>query len=265
MKKCSLLLSLLFVFLFSIFASAAETEDPPYADAGELYQSWNERYPDYISGVWSTDGSMNNLTFGIAESADFEAAENEILSLIKNDDSVTIVRQKYTRNDLLRIQEELYKYFEDAQNNGLCATGLYETENCVQVEFLESAKENETTKALIVYLQEAYGDAVRIAWSEGYVTLTLEEKPAAFTEFTDLTTRTRWYDAFFTVIACLCVLSVCGFVFIRKKQTAALQTVTGTVETGSRHYTKKEVEAAVTNTAETPDTALDKRIMDMIE
>ena len=36
-----------------------------YASAEELYKAWYLDLPDYITGVWSTDGGSYNLTFGI--------------------------------------------------------------------------------------------------------------------------------------------------------------------------------------------------------
>ncbi len=266
MKKLTVFLSVLFVFLFALTANAAETQTEPFANAGELYQSWNEQFPDYISGVWSTDGGTANLTFGIAESADFEESKNEILSLIKNDTGVTFVQQKYARNELMRIQEEMHKYFEDAATNGLCSMGLYDTQNCIQVEFLESKKEDENTKQLIASLQEQYGDAVRIAWSEGYAVLTYEETPAIQTDMRiDIDTRNTSYYAFFLAVACLLVMCFGGFLFVRKKQTAALQTVSGSVITSSPAVSKKEVEAAIKNAEIKPDSALDKRITDILK
>ena len=264
MKKLTVFLSVLFIFLFAVTANAAETQTEPFANAGELYQSWNEQFPDYISGVWSTDGGINNLTFGIAESADFEESKNEILSLIKNDTGVTFVQQKYARNELMRIQEEMHKYFEDAATNGLCSMGLYDTQNCIQVEFLESKKEDENTKQLIASLQEQYGDAVRIAWSEGYAVLTYEETPAIQTDMRiDIDTHNTSYYAFFFTVACLLVLCFGGFLFIRKKHSSALQTVTGTVAANAPPISEKQIETMIKNASVSPDSSLDKRITDM--
>ena len=59
MKKIfTLILTIVFICSCSIIASAAESK---YNTAGELYEAWCENLPDYICGVWSTDGGANNL------------------------------------------------------------------------------------------------------------------------------------------------------------------------------------------------------------
>ena len=63
MKKLfALILAVVLICSCSIIVSAEEAK---YNTAGELYEAWYENLPDYICGVWSTDGGTNNLTFGI--------------------------------------------------------------------------------------------------------------------------------------------------------------------------------------------------------
>ena len=63
MKKfVTFLFAILLICSCSVIASA---EEGKYDTAGDLYEAWYETLPDYICGVWSTDGGASNLTFGI--------------------------------------------------------------------------------------------------------------------------------------------------------------------------------------------------------
>ena len=66
-----------------------------YENAGQLYEAWMHQggVPDYISGVWSTDGGYVNLTFGVVKGEAGQKGQQEILALVKDDSTVTIVFQ----------------------------------------------------------------------------------------------------------------------------------------------------------------------------
>ena len=104
MKKiCVILLVVLLMCSVSVPVFAADE----YANADALYQAWYGNLPDYITGVWSTDGSQYNLTFGIRADADVKAVKKEILALVKDDKSVSFAVQKYSYNELKAINDEL--------------------------------------------------------------------------------------------------------------------------------------------------------------
>ena len=66
-RVISLMICLYMVCICSVMASAEE--NGIYENAGQLYEAWVSQggVPDYISGVWSTDGGTKNLTFGVVK------------------------------------------------------------------------------------------------------------------------------------------------------------------------------------------------------
>lgn len=175
-KLIAAALCLLLALLCPLAAQAAQ--HGAYENAGELYEAWMEAggVPDYISGVWSTDGSCENLTFGIVEG---EAGEEEILSLVRDDSTITIVYQTHSRNDLYRIQEAVEAWFE--MDLGLVSVGVNEYENRLEIGIHASFRENADTLALMESLTETYGDAVFFHYMDTYPVLTLgtETTPTA--------------------------------------------------------------------------------------
>lgn len=165
MKRCcSLLLSVILIFTCSITAFA---EDDKYSTAGDLYQDWYDNLPDYICGVWSNDGGSNNLTFGIQNNEAGNAGKQEMLRLIKNENTVAFVYQTYSRNYLLGIQEELNVYFK--KDIGLISTALDEKNNCIELGIHHQEKDEPATKEMIVELKNKYGDAVSVEFVEEIV------------------------------------------------------------------------------------------------
>ena len=71
-------------------ASTERTDEGKYATMGDLYQAWGgyEGYPDYICGVWSTDGGMSNMTVAVTKDKAGERGKEEILSLLESPNSV---------------------------------------------------------------------------------------------------------------------------------------------------------------------------------
>ena len=149
MKRILLLsISILMIFSFSVMASAQE--EGVYENAGQLYEAWMHQggVPDYISGVWSTDGGCVNLTFGVVQGEAGEKGRQEILALVKNDTTVTIVYQTYSRNYLYQIQKEIEEVsFE--KGLGLVAAGVLERENKLSFWVHVDYKDNVDTLAMI--------------------------------------------------------------------------------------------------------------------
>lgn len=264
MKKICIFISCLFIFLFAISATAAETPTAPYANAWELYQEWYENYPDYISGIWSTDGGMSHLTFGIASDADFESTKNEILALIEKDSSASFVQQKYSYNYLKEIQEYMNTYFTNYDPSlGLSAMGIYEMENYVGIDFLEDKKDDETVRAFIKQLEDKYGDAVQINYSEGFVQ-TLEELPIDSDMITviDRPSQNPLPVLFLITVITVFAVTAGGIAYTKKRKTAVLQTASGQTVTADAPVSTKQTENAVRNATLTPDSTLDQKILD---
>ena len=153
-------------------AYAAETCTVPpiaaegkYATMGDLYQAWGgyEGYPDYICGVWSTDGGMENLTVAVTDDEAGEQGREEILSLLENTDSVTFTTQTYSYRELNAIMEEV-----SAQMDGdslIIGCGVYEMDNTVHIMV---SKDGEGADAVAKELAKQYGGKVLVEMTEPF-------------------------------------------------------------------------------------------------
>ena len=258
MKKICVILS---VVLLMCSVSVPVFAADEYANADALYQAWYGNLPDYITGVWSTDGSQYNLTFGIRADADVKAVKKEILALVKDDKSVSFAVQKYSYNELKAINDELLAYFPSPENDadyGLVSMGVYEMENMVQIEILEARKDDPVTVAFVKEIKEKYGDAVRIAYAENYVQTTVEIDPA----LPDPSSHEAWF-----IIAAAVLLGFMGvLVYMKKKQsTVVLQTAGGAAVTSSEPLSVKDVERMVRDSGETVPDTLTQKIMQKID
>ncbi|MBR6603967.1 MAG: hypothetical protein IKK94_08125 [Clostridia bacterium] len=165
MKKILfLVVSLLLCSMMLVSAFAAE-----YEMIGELYEKWTtEGYPEYVTGVWSTYGDMSHLTIGIIDGEEGENGKAEILALIENDSSVNFTTQKYSRNYLVGIMDELDGYIK--KGLAFSCGGVYEIENVVKLTLLEDHMDDEVSEAVKLEMQEKYGDAVAFDYGEGIIT-----------------------------------------------------------------------------------------------
>ena len=256
-KMCVILSVVLLMFSVSVPVFAADE----YANADALYQAWYGNLPDYITGVWSTDGSQYNLTFGIRADVDVKAVKEEILSLVKDDKSVSFAVQKYSYNELKAINDELLAYFPSPENDadyGLVSMGVYEMENMVQIEILEARKDDPVTVAFVKEIKEKYGDAVRIAYAENYVQTTI----GIDSTIPDKSSPEVWFSIAATVL--LCFMGV--LVYMKKKQsTVVLQTAGGAAVTASEPLSVKDVERMIRDSGETVPDTLTQKIMQKID
>ncbi len=256
-KFCFLIICVILMCIISVPVFAADE----YANADELYQSWGDIRPDYITGVWSTDGGLYNLTFGICADADVNAVKEEILSLVKDDKSVSFAVQKYSYNELNAINDELLAYFPSPENDvdyGLISLGVYEMENMVQIGILEARKDDPVTASFVKEITEKYGDAVRITYGENYFYTTIGIDSAI--------PDTSFPEVWFTLAAAVLLCFIGVFLYVKKKQsTVVLQTVGGEAVTESEPLTTKEVEAMVRDSVEPISDTLTQRIMQKIE
>lgn len=238
------------------------TTQTTYSTAFDLFQHWsNDGYPDYVTGVWSTDGGSYNVTVGITNDAAGEAGKQEILALVEDDASVNFAPQTYSHNYLMQIQDELFPYFE--QDLGLVATGLYDMENYIGVEILSAKANDKATLSFIAELQQKYGDAVSISYSEGFATTTdeiglmnpLAPSNAGKTSFSPL----------LIAGAILIPLLVFGIYFaLRKRFVPVMQTNAEKTVTRSGKISVKEVEGIVKDSSLTVSKEVDEKVMEEI-
>ncbi|MBQ4557102.1 MAG: hypothetical protein IJA60_05600 [Clostridia bacterium] len=253
MKKIIIVLMIM-LFAISCFAQ----EEPTYSTANDLYQSWQGEYPSYVCGVWSTDGSMENLTFAVLDNEDGEAGKQEILNMIENDATVTIVYQKISRNELAKVQEELLPYFE--KQIGLVWSALDEMENEIDLGILEDRQNDPETIAMIEELKNKYGDIFEIEYSKSPVT-TLE---IGFTD-ENLVMESQsnsWYYLVFSVL--LLAIAAVFVLFAKKNGLLVKQTNAGNL-TEHALPSVKEAENMVKASNAVVSESLDEKIMSDIK
>lgn len=245
MKKYLIVLfSVLFIFSCTVSVSAEEAQ---YSDAGELYEAWAENLPDYICGVWSTDGGTTNLTFGIQNNEAGKTGKQRMLDLIENDSSITFVYQEYSRNYLLQIQREIDEYMK--LDLGLISTGLYDTRNCIELGILEERKNDTETQAMVKEITDKYGSAISVTYTDAIYAFTGEEK-------NPIAQHLLFLPVFLVSVALLGVLFIAS-----QKRGVLLQTGNGTTVVSTTTPTCKEVEGMVKKSSYKTSSKLDQKIM----
>ena len=254
------LISVLFIIIFSL-ACFAEDLSP-----NDLFQEWAANgYPDYVSGVWSNDGSMNNFTFALVEGEEGERGKEEILSRLGEGSTVQFVYQKYSRNYLANVQDELLPYFE--KEIGLISSGLDEMENRITLGILEGMEENPETLAMLDELKEKYGDVFFVEYGRQPMTLEMGYVDTLVAPLDNLTVQYRIDEQpanngvqFFAFAITAVVLVTVVFAFYLSRKRVALR-ATSAGEIAETQMSIIEVETAVKEaTIDTPPT-LDERVM----
>lgn len=263
-RVISLMICLFMVCICSVMASAEESGI--YEDAGQLYEAWVSQggVPDYISGVWSTDGGSENLTFGVVKGEAGEQGQQEILALVKDDSTVTIVYQTYSRNYLYGIQEEIVDaYFE--KGLGLVTAGVMEQENKLRFEVHTDFADNADTLAMIQQVTEQYGDAVYFSYVDTYPQFVVGTQPPTPTG--PVLVMTNPQNQVFSYVFALCGIVLAFFLFIemQKRRIIAVGTDGKSVVIAENPISKKEVEAAIRKTEIKPSESLDYRVMHSIQ
>lgn len=164
------------ILIFFISSTIAFADGEPFANAGEIYQHWYEAagervrsgeltedaliapYPDYVTGVWSTDGSGENLTFAIIKGYE-DLARAEILDLVADKNSVTFAEGgKYTMAQLREVQNYIgSKMSEGAGSYPIWGCGIQDDKNVVVCSININ---NENAQSVKDELNEKYGDMI---------------------------------------------------------------------------------------------------------
>lgn len=151
------LLCVLMLFLVPLNANAEEAGS--FENAEALYEHWSKNgMPNYVTGVWSSDGGYTNLTFGVTNDEAGRDGAKQILALVADDSTVTIAYQTYSLNYLYEIQAEIEKYMED--DIGFKSVGAYFSTNRIEVDVDQEQIDNPETNAVIGAFTEKYGNAV---------------------------------------------------------------------------------------------------------
>ena len=256
-----------FALILSLFLIATSTitcfADAPYHTAGELFREYYNGYdalPDYICGVWSTDGGEENLTFAVQNTEEGNAGKLEIIELVENDLTVSFVYQHYSYNYLCRVQDELLPYLE--KRIGIIASGVYQYENNVTLTVREKDRNSNEIVSALKEIKEKYGDAVCIEYLNGNITTT--DLTAPMSPFFSSLPENSSSPFFFACAAVLLLFSAAALFFLFRKK-ALLQTNNGKTHSFAEPVTNKDVENMVKNSNLYVSEELDEKIMKDIE
>lgn len=266
--KRILVLAMCILAICSCAVLASADDGGIYENAGDLYSAWvsQDCVPDYITGVWSTDGGHENLTFGVVKGDAGEMGRQDILALVQNDSSVTIVYQTYSRNYLYRIQKEIEEtYFENGL--GLVAAGVQEKENrlgfWVHVNFLD----NVDTLAMIRQVTEQYGDVVSFHYVDYYMEFVDGTQPSTPTSpiLVMVNPQNQMMSFGFAMMLCAIVLVFFLLMQMQKRRAMAITTTATPVVMDEHPFSEQEVEEAIRKTEVMPSESLDDRVMHSIQ
>lgn len=230
--------------------------DGKYATMGDLYQAWGGYvgYPDYVCGVWSTDGGMTSMTVAVTDDEAGEEGRQEILSMLVNPNTVTFTTQKYSYRELQQVMDEI-----TAQMGGdspIIACGVYEMENAVHVTVNKDHQDAEDTMAR---LTAQYGDLVVVEDGELLFSILRSDTPPQQAAV-DLTAKPT-IGNYLPLILVLNVLALAGLAVVFNRP--ARVTNTGKVVTDGKP-SRRQVEAALSEHTETPPDRVGNRIREQL-
>ena len=128
-------------------------------DQFRMMYAQNFPYPDYINGVWSTDGTVENLTFAYLPGHKAEAEAE--LACVEDQSTVTLVEGgKYTIDELIEVDTALRAYL--GGDSGIFGFGIGLMSNSVECDINMEAEGAAGTRS---ELEAKFGD--RISFREG--------------------------------------------------------------------------------------------------
>lgn len=264
--KRMLVITICFLLMCSFSATASAEDNSIYENAGQLHEAWVSQgeVPDYISGVWSTDGGQDNLTFGVVKGEAGEKGRQEILALVRDDSTVTIVQQTYSRNYLYRIQEEIVGSYFD-QGLGLMTAGVLEYENRLYFEIDSSFSDNTDTLAMIRQITAQYGDAVYFSFTDSEIRFVIETQPIVSAPVWILANPQK-QRVFPDPVLPLCAMAMALLFLIRmrRRRYGAIGAGRTFLVTNAPHITRKEAQAAIRKALICPSSTLDDRVAESI-
>lgn len=270
MKKwIILILAVLLCGIGTVPAYAAEIDTMPdgsFATAEELFQYWEStyppQYPDYISGVWTDNGTSYPLTFAVTDDAAGRAGKQEILRLLADDDSVKFTKQTYSRNALWAAMEDVSQYLD--QDLGLVGLGVYDMDNYVGVEILKSHKDNEATQDFLKEIRKRHGDVFHITYTDGYATYS--------TTLDLITDSAVEKDPTHAILWCgiigIGLLGTAALIMVvrQRQRRAVAQSSAGTVTiSGEKKLTVHETEQVIKGGESAPSDRLEEEILSRLK
>lgn len=214
-----------------------------YDTAWDLYQSWDGEYPDYVCGVWSTNGGRH-LTIAVID----VDAQTKIQGLVKDKSSMTLTLQAHTHAKLKEILDGLEPYFK---KGWIWTAALDEFHNRVVIG-LNLDNRCEEMDAFVVNYIEQYGTAV--SFEQGYpVTPLIGE---------DLEVGASDNQLWWLVLAAVVTVCGCAMLILRQKRRRSLllQTTDGMNELQNKSSAIAEIVAQIQQSDLVPDAGLEERI-----
>ncbi len=262
-KALIFIFAFIFIFTVPVIPKASNGYESIYPSGNilktpyDLFQYWEKHgYPDYVCGVWSTNGGTEELTFGITDGYDHNGNKGKdvILLNVKDYYKITFVYQKYSKNYLLEIMDELNVYFEKSKELGFTSMAIYDNENCVKLGIRKDKENDPKTNEFINEIKSKYGDAISVEFTEEII------------EYTMLINSDNTYTTPKTHILYIVVL--CSFIIVTALGVSILKTKKAVLSNGEiadeYKYSKKEIENKIKNSTFSPSSSLDKKIMDEI-
>lgn len=247
-KTVALILSVIVICFCSTTVSA---EKATYSTAGDLYEAWHDNLPDYICGVWSTNGGSSHITFGIQNNESGNAGKQEMLELVENDSTLTFVYQVFSRNYLLQIQKEIDEYL--GEDLGLVSTAVDDINNCIVLGILEERKDDLDTQNMIEDIIRKYASAVNIEYTDE-ILFTIGETDTFHTQLILQVT---------IVITSFFLIGI-GILVAKRRKMSVLRTTIGTTVAASTSLSVKEVEDLVRASHYRVPSDLDQKVMNII-
>lgn len=183
--------------LITLWAIPVSAEEGIYETAGDWYRACYDNLPDYICGVWSSNGTSYDLIVGFQDNEAGQIGKEEILGLIRDDTTIQFCKQIYSRSYLLQVRDEIVDTYGGYQ--GLFCVSINDPYNFVVLEFDEARMDDPITQATADAISDQYGEAVRIEYSplrgdgliigEPYMPLFLKEGV--------FETAEDWYDEWY--------------------------------------------------------------------
>ena len=136
-----------------------------YQSIYDLYAAWEQDgYPDYVAGVYSTDGSAEHLTVQLVGDTD-GALEAQLRGQLLDDSALTVEPGTFSHNELLQINQEIVETYMIQQPGSVVSCGVGWN---ADGGFGSSGKESRVVVTVLAddadafaqLMKDAYGDAV---------------------------------------------------------------------------------------------------------
>lgn len=251
-----------FIFLLLPFNVCAE--EARFDTIHDMYHyfSAHKKFPEYFCGMWSTDGTMYNITVAVLDTEEGERGRQEILDWVRDDSSITFTYGKYSLNYLRSLQDTLMK---EMKGKGIVCAGVAEDKNILEVGILNEYKDNPETIQLLAEVSQNYGDAVSIYYTD--LIYTLEDKDIGGTVIFDsmLSEPKMNLRLYFILVVVILLSGTAVAVALLRRKRKVFLSVNGNTVDFPVNLSEKEVEQLVKSAEADVPSDLEDKIFKEIE